>query len=143
MLTSTAAATSVAVGRAQPGRGDAVEPIRVLIIDDDEQITSFLRRALTYAGFAVATAGSGEAGLQRARIWSPEVVVLDLWLPDLDGLTVYRRLRADGPTPVLMLSAHGLPPDLAHGPAGGPDGFLPKPFALADLIARLHALARR
>ena len=113
----------------------------VLVIDDDEQMTTFLRRALAYAGFTVDAATTAEAGLQLARGRLPAVVVLDVPLPDLDGLTVCRRLRMMGDLHILLLTARA-PADAGQPTLViGADDYLPKPFALADLIARLHTLA--
>src|SRR3990172_8111152 len=78
---------------------------RILVIDDDSSITSFLKRALSYEGYAVDIAGSGPAGLAAAREEPPAVVILDVMLPGLDGLEVCRRLRASGDVPILMLTA--------------------------------------
>ncbi len=113
----------------------------VLVIDDDEQMTTFLRRALAYAGFTVDAATTAEAGLQLARGRLPAVVVLDVPLPDLDGLTVCRRLRTMGHLHILLLTASAPADTGQRALTSGADDYLPKPFALADLIARLHTLA--
>jgi two-component system, OmpR family, response regulator MprA len=116
---------------------------RVLIIDDDDNIRSSLKRALSYAGFTVEVAENGEEGLQKALVAPPDVVVLDIMLPDLSGLEVCRRLREGDDVPILMLTAKDDIPDRVTGLEAGADDYLIKPFALEELIARLKALLRR
>jgi two-component system response regulator MprA len=116
---------------------------RVLVVDDDENITSFLKRALSYAGFAVDVANSGQAGLEQALAAPPDVVILDVLMPGLDGLEVCRRLRAAEVVPILMLTAKDEVADRVKGLEHGADDYLVKPFALEELIARLNALLRR
>jgi two-component system response regulator MprA len=115
----------------------------VLIIDDDQNICSFLKRALSYAGFTVDIAQSGEEGLQRALLRPPDVVVLDLLMPGLDGFEVCRRLRAGSDVPILMLTAKDEVSDRVKGLELGADDYVVKPFALEELIARLRVLLRR
>ncbi len=119
------------------------ERVRVLVVDDDEQITSFLRRALTYAGFSVEVAPDGLTGLKQARAQPPDVAVLDVMLPVLDGMELCRRLREEGDTPILMLTARDEVADRVRGLEHGADDYLVKPFALEELVARLRALVRR
>ena len=116
---------------------------KILVIDDDENITSFLKRALSYAGFSVETANSGEEGLQRALTNPPDAVVLDVLMPGIGGLEVCRRLRAGSDVPVLMLTAKDEVSDRVRGLDYGADDYLVKPFALEELTARLRALLRR
>lgn len=120
-----------------------MDRIQVLVIDDDEGITSFLKRALAYAGFEVDIAPSGAAGLARALAHPPDVVILDVLMPGLDGLEVCRRLRAGGEVPILMLTARDEVADRVRGLEHGADDYLVKPFALEELVARLRALVRR
>jgi two-component system response regulator MprA len=120
-----------------------MEQPKILVIDDDENITSFLKRALAYAGFVVATANSGAAGLQCALNNPPDVVILDVLMPEMDGWTVCGRLRACGDVPILMLTAKDEVADRVYGLEAGADDYLIKPFALEELIARLRALLRR
>lgn len=116
----------------------------VLVIDDDPSITSVLRRGLSYEGFAVETASSGEAGLAIAREHAPDAVVLDWLMPGLDGLAVLERLRlADRELPILMLTARDAPPDQVAGLDHGADDYVVKPFTFEVLVARLRALLRR
>ena len=125
------------VGRTQLRR------FRVLVIDDDESIGGLLRRGLAYAGFAVDVAENGEDGLEHAYREPPDVVVLDVLMPGLDGLEVCRRLREGGDVPILMLTAKDEVSDRVQGLEYGADDYLTKPFALEELIARLRALLRR
>ncbi|MBI4496730.1 MAG: response regulator transcription factor [Chloroflexi bacterium] len=116
---------------------------RILVIDDDPNITSFLRRALSYEGYEVAVAGDGTTGLAQARDYPPDLVVLDVMLPHLDGLEVCRRLRAAGDMPILMLTARDEVSDRVQGLDSGADDYLVKPFAVEELAARIRALLRR
>ncbi len=115
----------------------------VLVIDDDQKITSFLRRALAYAGFQVEVAHSGEEGLERALVTQPAVVVLDILMPGIDGLEVCRRLREADDIPILMLTAKDEVSDRVRGLEAGADDYLVKPFAHEELVARVRALLRR
>lgn len=116
---------------------------RVLVIDDDDNIRISLKRALSYAGFTVDVAEDGNAGLQKALLMPPDVVVLDVLMPGLNGLEVCKRLRAGGDMPILMLTAKDEVADRVIGLEAGADDYLIKPFALEELIARLKALLRR
>ena len=118
-------------------------PPSILVIDDDEKITSFLRRALAYEGYRVETAPEGQAGLAKARDREPDLVILDVMLPGLDGREVARRLRAGGDVPILMLTARDEVADRVAGLDSGADDYLVKPFALEELLARVRALLRR
>jgi len=115
----------------------------ILVIDDDARIVSLLRRALTYEGYTVHTALTGAAGLASARDEPPNMIVLDLMLPDIDGYEVCRRVRAAGDTPVLMLTARDEVEDRVRGLDEGADDYLVKPFALEELLARVRVLLRR
>ena len=116
----------------------------VLVVDDDESIREALERALRLEGFAVATAGGGREALERVAERPPAVMVLDVTMPDLDGIQVVKRLRADGlDLPVCILSARDEVDDRVAGLQAGADDYLVKPFALAELTARLEALLRR
>jgi DNA-binding response OmpR family regulator len=117
---------------------------RILVIDDDPGLTGVLRRGLSYEGFDVAAAGSGEEGLARARERYPDLVILDVMMPGLDGLQVLRRLRAADPRlPVLLLTARDAPADEVAGLQGGADDYVTKPFTFEVLLARVRALLRR
>jgi len=117
---------------------------RVLVVDDDPKILSLLRRGLNFAGYAVDLAADGEEALVAARDRPPDVVVLDLMLPGVDGLEVCRRLRlGDASLPILMLTAKDRVPDRVAGLDAGADDYLVKPFAFDELLARVRALLRR
>jgi two-component system, OmpR family, response regulator MprA len=117
---------------------------RVMVVDDDPRILEALRRALTLKGFAVSTAEGGEPALSLLGLGAPDVLVLDVAMPDVDGIEVCRRLREAGDrTPVLMLTARDAVADRVLGLEAGADDYLVKPFALEELIARLRALLRR
>ena len=117
---------------------------RILVIDDDPAVTSVLKRGLSYEGFAVDTAGSGEEGLATARDRPPDLVILDVMMPGLDGLEVLRRLRAADPQiPILMLTARDAPADQVAGLGQGADDYVVKPFAFEVLVARVRASLRR
>ncbi len=117
---------------------------RILIVDDESRITSALRRTLAYEGYAVSTAADGESALTLVRTKVPHLVILDLMLPDIDGLEVCRRLRAtNNEVAVLMLTARDRVIDRVVGLETGADDYLVKPFALEELLARIKALLRR
>jgi two-component system response regulator MprA len=121
-----------------------VRPPRILVVDDDRQILNLMRRGLSFAGYAVDVAESGEQALALARERPPALVILDIMLPGLDGLDVCRRLRAgDRELPILMLTAKGRVPDRVAGLDAGADDYLVKPFAFDELLARIRALLRR
>lgn len=117
---------------------------RILVIDDDAAITSVLRRGLSYEGFTVETAASGSQGLAAARERAPDLVILDVMLPGMDGFEVLERLRnADRGLPVLMLTARDEPADQVRGLGDGADDYVVKPFTFDILAARVRALLRR
>jgi two-component system, OmpR family, response regulator MprA len=116
---------------------------RVLIIEDDEGILRVLRRALNYENYQVETAVDGEVGLALARDWRPDLIILDLMLPGMDGLEVTQRLRMDGNIPILMLTAKDTINDRVLGLDAGADDYMTKPFELDELLARVRALLRR
>jgi two-component system, OmpR family, phosphate regulon response regulator OmpR len=116
---------------------------RVLLIEDDRRLAEMLSRYLGEAGLSVSVAGTGREGLARLEREPHEAVILDLTLPDMDGLDVCRQLRAFSQTPVLMLTARGEPMDRVVGLEMGADDYLPKPFEPRELLARLRAILRR
>mgnify|MGYP000724552202 CR=1 FL=1 len=122
---------------------DVEEPL-VLVVEDDGAVRRSLERALPLHGFRVHAVGDGLAALAAIGRESPAVVILDLGLPGPDGLRIAERLRADGEAvPVLMLTARDTVRDRVAGLKAGADDYLTKPFALEELVARLHALLRR
>ena len=119
---------------------------RVLVVDDDARLGASLRRALAYEGHAVEVASDGPGALVAARDRPPDLVVLDVMLPGLDGVEVCRRLRAGGAgsdVPILMLTARDAISDRVAGLDAGADDYLVKPFAPEELLARVRALLRR
>jgi two-component system, OmpR family, response regulator MprA len=123
-----------------PGMG---QRSKILVVDDDAHIVSSLRRALVYEGYDVDTAGDGTEGLARARDTPPDLVILDVMMPGIDGMEVCRRLRADGDVAILMLTARDGTSDRVKGLDSGADDYLVKPFAYEELMARVRALLRR
>ncbi|MCL4445308.1 MAG: response regulator transcription factor [Actinobacteria bacterium] len=116
----------------------------VLVVDDDAAVLGAIDRALRLEGYSVTCASTGSEALESLALSPPDAIVLDLQLPDIDGLEVCRRLRAaDNDTPVLMLTARDAIDDRVLGLDAGADDYLVKPFALAELVARLRALLRR
>ena len=117
---------------------------RVLVVDDDPPLRRMLERTLVAEGFEVTVAADGSAALVAAERSAPDLIVLDVAMPGLDGVAVCKRLRAKGlPTPILMLTARDAVPDRVTGLEAGADDYLVKPFAGQELIARLRALVRR
>ena len=118
--------------------------MKILVIDDDPAVRASLERALRLEGYEVDTAPDGGSALEALALRPPDAIVLDLGLPDIDGLEVCKRVRAAGDdTPVLMLTARDAVNDRVQGLDAGADDYLVKPFALAELLARLRALLRR
>ncbi len=116
---------------------------RILLIDDDARLAGMVSEYLTGAGFHVSVAGRGEAGIERLVREPFDALVLDLMLPDMDGLEVCRRVRAKTDVPILMLTARGDAADRIVGLEIGADDYLPKPFEPRELLARLKAVLRR
>ncbi|MBI3977730.1 MAG: response regulator transcription factor [Chloroflexi bacterium] len=126
-----------------PARG---EQPRILIVEDEQSIAQVVGRGLARAGYAVRTAGSAQAGTRLALEWLPDLLILDLWLPDDDGLNVCRALRqsALGRTlRIIMLTARDAVRDRVIGLESGADDYLTKPFALEELVARVRVQLRR
>jgi two-component system, OmpR family, response regulator len=120
------------------------EPARVLVVDDEDSITQLVSTVLRYEGFAVQTAADGRAAVRAARSFRPDLVVLDVMLPDLDGFEVYRRMEdASAGIPVLFLTARDGTDDRVHGLTLGADDYMGKPFSLEELVARVRAVLRR
>jgi two-component system response regulator MprA len=116
---------------------------RVLVVDDDARLAASLQRAVAYEGHAVEVAADGAAALAAARDRPPDLVVLDVMLPGIDGLEICRRLRAGSDVPILMLTAKDTVADRVRGLDAGADDYLVKPFAYDELLARVRALLRR
>ncbi|TML45350.1 MAG: response regulator transcription factor [Actinobacteria bacterium] len=117
---------------------------KVLIVEDDEVIAASMAQHLSGAGFDPVTVGRGEVGLARLRYEAPDVVVLDLMLPGLDGWSLIESARAEGiGTPIIVVSARGTEYDRVHALQIGADDYLVKPFSMKELVARVQAAARR
>jgi two-component system, OmpR family, response regulator MprA len=139
MATADRPTTAAEAGSPAPAPAGA----RVLVVDDDPNILSMLRRTLGFEGYVVTVAPDGEGAMRSAERERPDAVVLDVMLPGIDGLDVCRRLRDRYGVPILLLTARGLVPDRVAGLDAGADDYLPKPFAVDELLARLRALLRR
>jgi DNA-binding response OmpR family regulator len=117
--------------------------MRILVVDDDPEIVSFVRRGLAYEGYKVDTAADGSEALAKAREKEPDLVILDIMMPGIDGIEVSKRLRQGGDVPILMLTAKGTVADKVVGLESGADDYLVKPFAFDELLARVRSLLRR
>ena len=119
-------------------------PVRVVVVDDEPALAELLSMAARYEGWDVRTAADGQSAISVIREFRPDVVVLDIMLPDIDGLQVLKRIRADGhDTPVLFLTAKDALDDRIAGLTAGGDDYVTKPFSLEELVARLRGLIRR
>jgi len=117
--------------------------MRILVVEDQPDLQRLLRDCLEDEGYAVDTAGDGKEGLAKGLVWPYDVIVLDLMLPKLDGISLLERLRERRSTPVLILSAKDALPDRVRGLDSGADDYLTKPFERAELLARIRAIIRR
>jgi two-component system response regulator MprA len=133
----------------RPGAEAPPATSRVLVVEDEPGIAGFVRRGLLFEGFAVDVAADGRTGLAKIRDEPPDLVVLDIMLPGLDGIELTKRVRAAeqaegrSPIPILMLTARDAVPDRVTGLNAGADDYLVKPFAFDELLARVRALLRR
>lgn len=116
---------------------------RILVVEDEAEIAGYLRRGLSFEGFVVETAADGQAALIAARERPPDVIVLDVMLPKIDGFEVARRIRTASDVPIIMLTARDAVPDRVQGLEVGADDYLVKPFAFEELLARIKAQLRR
>jgi two-component system OmpR family response regulator len=120
------------------------QPVRALVVDDEATLAELLSTALRYEGWQVEHALTGQAAIKQARTLEPDVILLDVMLPDLSGLEVLRRIRATHPSvPVLFLTAKDAVEDRIAGLTAGGDDYVTKPFSLEEVVARLRALLRR
>jgi DNA-binding response OmpR family regulator len=116
---------------------------RILVVDDEERIVNFLRSKLRASGYEVLTAGNGVEGLEQARAQEPDLIVLDILMPKMDGLEMLKELRSFSTVPVIILTAKGADADRIKGLRLGADDYLPKPFNPDELVARIEAIGRR
>ena len=116
---------------------------RILVVDDEKTVTEVVERYLRHEGFDVSLAADGAEGLRVAEDWAPDLVVLDLMLPVVDGLEVCRRLRRETDTPIIMLTARGEETDRVVGLELGADDYVVKPFSPRELVARIKSVLRR
>ena len=120
------------------------EPTKILVVDDEQSLTDLVALALRYEKFEVGIAHSGREALTTLRTFHPDLVLLDVMLPDLDGFEVARRLTVEAPlTPVLFLTARDATEDKIRGLTLGGDDYMTKPFSLEELVARIRAILRR
>jgi two-component system, OmpR family, response regulator MprA len=124
-------------------QGADIVPERILIVEDDHNIAGMLRRGLIFEGYDADIASTGPEALDRARDRLPDLVILDVMLPGLDGIEVCRRLRAASGVPIIMLTARETVRDRVTGLDAGADDYMIKPFAFEELLARIRALLRR
>ena len=117
--------------------------MHILVVDDDPEIVSFLKRGLIYEGYTVVTASDGAEALSKALEKEPDLIILDIMMPCIDGIEVSQRLRQASDVPILMLTAKGTVADRVAGLDSGADDYLVKPFAFDELLARIRALLRR
>jgi len=119
-------------------------PVRIMVVDDETSLTDLLRMALRYEGWEVRTAANGMSAVRLAKEFRPDAIVLDIMLPDIDGLEVLQRIRATGAEmPVLFLTAKDSLEDRIAGLTAGGDDYVTKPFSLEEVVARLRGLIRR
>lgn len=116
---------------------------KILVIEDESNIADFLRRGLVASGFEVTAAGDGASGLERFRACTPDLIVLDLILPDIDGIDVCREIRSESDVGILILTARDLVGERVRGLDAGADDYISKPFAFEELLARVRSTLRR
>ena len=131
------------IGGAAGAGSETERPVRVLVVDDEPLIVQMLTIALTYEKFEVSVARDGIEAIQQASQVKPDLVILDIMMPRLDGIEVARKLRSAGDVGILMLTARGEDEDQVMGLESGADDYLPKPFTLPVLLARMKAILRR
>ncbi len=148
-VAGTPPGTATATATATLGRGAGTQhadgtPVRVLVVDDEPSLAEVMSSVLRYEGWSVQTAGTGAEAVKSGREFRPDAVVLDIMLPDFDGVEVMRRLRAEHPgVCVLFLTARDAVEDRVAGLTAGGDDYVTKPFSLEEVLARLRGLLRR
>ena len=144
VTTGAGTATTATLGRGAGTQHADGTPVRVLVVDDEPSLAELLSSVLRYEGWSVQTAGSGAEAVKAGREFRPDAVVLDIMLPDFDGVEVLRRLRAEHPgVCVLFLTARDAVEDRVAGLTAGGDDYVTKPFSLEEVLARLRGLLRR
>jgi two-component system OmpR family response regulator len=144
MTSDTQAAQPGGSAQAAPIKRLDGSPIRVLVVDDEPSLAELLASVLRYEGWDIQTAGDGASAVRAARAFRPDAIVLDIMLPDFDGLEVLRRVRQDAPNVcVLFLTARDAVDDRVAGITAGGDDYVTKPFSLEEVLARLRGLLRR
>jgi len=128
---------------AAPAASQGSGPMRVLVVEDESTIARPLRRALEREGYAVSLCETGHSALRLSRTWEPDVILLDLLLPDMDGRDVAREIRTRSQVPIIMVTARGEEADRVAGLELGADDYVVKPFSVPELIARMRAISRR
>src|SRR6187551_1534463 len=121
----------------------ATESSRVLVVDDEPQITRVLRTVLSSQGYQVRTAAEGESALSNFKEWSPELVITDLYMPHMDGIELCRRIREVSAVPIIVLSVKGEERSKVEALDSGADDYVTKPFGIDELMARVRAALRR
>jgi two-component system response regulator MprA len=116
---------------------------KILIVEDETDVADFIKSGLLQSGFEVEVAHTGRQGLDIAHSSNPDLIVLDLMLPDIDGIDVCREMRDSGDVGIVILTARGLVGERVHGLEAGADDYLPKPFSFEELLARIRAILRR
>jgi DNA-binding response OmpR family regulator len=130
-------------GEASTNEPQENDPLRILVVEDEPQIANFLRVGLGYEGFSVAVAVDGYEALAELKNFKPQLVILDLMLPGIDGMELARRMREDSGLMIIMLTARDQVEDRIAGLRAGADDYLVKPFDFEELVARIHAVTRR
>jgi two-component system response regulator MprA len=130
-------------GEASANEPQENDPLRILVVEDEPQIANFLRVGLGYEGFSVAVAVDGYEALAELKNFKPQLVILDLMLPGIDGMELARRMRGDSGLMIIMLTARDQVEDRIAGLRAGADDYLVKPFDFEELVARIHAVTRR
>ena len=133
----------VMVMNGKPGLETGAMVARVLVVEDERTVSEVVERYLRREGYEVAVAADGAEGLRLAKEWVPELVVLDLMLPEVDGLEVCRQLRKESQVPIIMLTARGEETDRVVGLEIGADDYMVKPFSPRELVARVKSVLRR
>ena len=121
----------------------APERRRILVVDDEPQITRVLRTTLSSHGYSIRTAGDGDEALEVMREWTPDLIITDLAMPNMEGLELCRRVRAKAPIPIIVLSVRGEEKTKIEALDAGADDYVTKPFGPKELLARVRALLRR